>query len=69
MVSSGFIDIEGYGDISEETAQVVMKAINDCGDELLDRELITSKVKETASSFLLKETGRRPMIIPVVVGV
>jgi ribonuclease J len=69
LVSSGFIDIEEYGDISEETARVVMEAFSDGGDELLDRAFISSKVKETAGSFLLQQTGRRPMIIPVVVGV
>jgi len=69
MVSSGFIDIEEYSDISEEMAQIVMQALNHDGEQLLERGFITTKVKETAGSFLHKQTGRRPMIIPVVVEV
>ena len=69
MVSSGFIDIEEYSDISEEMAQIVMQALNHDGEQLLERGFITTKVKETAGNFLHKQTGRRPMIIPVVVEV
>ena len=69
MVSSGFIDIEEHGDISEEMAQIVMDALNHGGEQILERELIATKVKEAAGSFLHKQTGRRPMIIPVVVEV
>ena len=69
MVSSGFIDIGEYGDIPEETAQIVMEALNHDGEQSVDSGFITSKVKEAAGSFLHQQTGRRPMIIPVVVEV
>ena len=69
MVSSGFIDIGEYGDIPEETAQIVMEALNHDGEQSVDSGFITSKVKEAAGSFLHQQTGRRPMVIPVVVEV
>ena len=69
MISSGFIDVDDHGDISEETANIVVEALNHSGDQPLERGFITTKVKETVGNYLHQQTGRRPMIIPVVVEV
>ncbi|MDA0988125.1 MAG: ribonuclease J [Chloroflexi bacterium] len=69
MVSSGFIEMGDHGDLSEETAEIVMEALNHGKEQPLERGFIITKVKETVGTFLHQRTGRRPMIIPVVVEV
>ena len=69
MVSSGFLDIEEHSEIADETANVVVEALNHGGDQPMERGFIVTKVKETVGDFLHQKTGRRPMIIPVVVEV
>jgi ribonuclease J len=69
MVSSGFIDVSEHGEIAEEAANVVVEILNHRGDQPLEREIIATRVSETVGKFLHDKTGRRPMIIPVVVEV
>ena len=69
MVSSGFIDIEEHSEIANETANIVVEALNHSGEQPLERGFITTRVKDTVGNFLHQQTGRRPMIIPVVVEV
>ncbi|MFH1560486.1 MAG: ribonuclease J [Chloroflexota bacterium] len=69
MITSGFIDIEEHSDVADETATMVIEALNHSGEQPLERGFITTKVKETVGNFLHQQTGRRPMIIPVVVEV
>jgi ribonuclease J len=69
MISSGFIEIGDHGDFSEETAEIVMETLNHSKEQPLEREFIITKVKETVGTFLHQRTGRRPMVIPVVVEV
>jgi ribonuclease J len=70
MVSSGFLDVDEHIEIAEETAHVVTEALDSQdGDRPLERGFIATKVKETVGNFLHRKTGRRPMIIPVVVEV
>ena len=66
VISSGFMDQEETGGLYQELSQEVEKILQ-LDDELSSEpELTTSKVRETARSFIAKATGRRPMIIPVV---
>jgi len=69
MVSSGFLDVEEHSEVAEETANAVMEALNHSEEQPLEPEFIATKVKETVASFLHHKTGRRPIIIPVVVEV
>ena len=69
MVSSGFIDMEEHGAMVSATAHVVMEALNSNGDHPVEKDAIAKLVKDTVGNFLHQQTGRRPMIIPVVVEV
>ena len=69
MISSGFIDVEEHGETVSETAHLVMEALGNGAGQPLERDVIATKVKDTVGNFLHRQTGRRPMIIPVVVQV
>ena len=69
MVSSGFIDMEEHGAMVSATAHVVMEALNSNGDHPVEKDALAKLVKDTVGNFLHQQTGRRPMIIPVVVEV
>ena len=69
VVSSGFIDADEHGDLVLEAAQVVLDSLNHGMEQYQERGYIITKVKETMGGFLHKQTGRRPMIIPVVLEV
>ena len=69
MVSSGFIGVEEHSATVSATAHVVMEALNSNGDHPVERDAIAKLVKDTVGNFLHQQTGRRPMIIPVVVEV
>ena len=69
MVSSGFIDPEEHNATVSAMAHVVMEALNSDGEHPMEKDDIAKMVKDTVGNFLHQQTGRRPMIIPVVVEV
>ena len=63
VVSSGFVDISESTDLLERTSEAARNAVGN------GNGAITAQVKEALGSFLYKETGRRPMILPMTVEV
>ena len=66
VLSSGFMDAAETDQLFQELSGQVQSLLN--GESSLGAELeaTKSKVRETARDFIAKATGRRPMIIPVV---
>ena len=69
MVSSGFVDAEENSEVMGEAVQAVVDSLNHGSEQLQERGLITSKVKDIVGKSLHQRTGSRPMIIPVVLEV
>ena len=69
MVSSGFVDAEEHSETLGEAVQAVVDSLDHGSEQLLERGLITSKVKDIVGKSLHQQTGSRPMIIPVVLEV
>ena len=69
MVSSGFIDAEEHGATVSAMTHVVMEALNSDVEHPMEKDVLVKMVKDTVGNFLHQQTGRRPMIIPVVVEV
>ena len=67
VISSGFVDAQDHEEIASQVSRVVMEAMSNNAGGSLEREVVTNNLKETIANFLHKQTGRRPMIIPVVV--
>ena len=69
LVSSGFMNDSETGDLFQELCGELQIVLASEGPFHEDMESTKSKVRETARDFIAKATGRRPMIIPVVLEV
>ena len=69
VASSGFVECHEAQDLYYEIASEIFDSLNQHGRYPSDWAYISEKVSEIASEFLYKNTGRRPMIIPVAVEV
>jgi ribonuclease J len=67
LVARGFVSDEGTADVLSEGAVVVAKAIDDCSvEERGDPGLMKDRIRVELRKFLKKRTGRRPMVLPIV---
>lgn len=65
MLSSGFIEDDEIQGLDVRLGSAILGAIDNIGSYPSDWADISAKVKEIAGEFLYKETGRRPMIVPI----
>jgi ribonuclease J len=67
LVARGFVSDEGTADVLSEGAAVVASAIDACSvEERGDPGLMKERIRVELRRFLKKRTGRRPMVLPVV---
>ena len=67
LVARGFVSDEGTADVLSEGAVVVANTIDGCGvEERGDPGLMKERIRVELRRFLKKRTGRRPMVLPVV---
>jgi ribonuclease J len=67
LVARGFVSDEGTADVLSEGAVVVANAIDACSvEERGDPGLMKERIRVELRKFLKKRTGRRPMVLPVV---
>jgi ribonuclease J len=70
VVTRGFIHEEDSGEMLKELKQLVSETVSSAGhEERIDYAVIKEKIRVALKRFIQKSTGRRPMIIPVVVEV
>jgi ribonuclease J len=70
VVARGFVSDEGTADVLAEGARVVASTIDDCSvEERGDPGLMKERIRVELRRFLKKRTGRRPMVLPVVMEV
>jgi ribonuclease J len=69
IVSRGFVDDRDFGDMIEESRQVLIKALDHSGGRITEWSFINSKVRDTLDKFYYDRTKRRPMILPFMVKV
>ncbi|MGH9217712.1 MAG: ribonuclease J, partial [Vicinamibacterales bacterium] len=68
VVARGFVSDEGTADVLAEGARVVAATIDDCSvEERGDPGLMKERIRTELRKFLKKRTGRRPMVLPVVI--
>jgi ribonuclease J len=68
LISRGFVDDTESRELMEKSREMVMKSLTG-GGHPMEWSFINTKVKNTLSRFLYKETKRRPMILPIAVEV
>ena len=67
LVARGFVSDEGTADLLAEGARVLANIIDACGvEERTDPGLMKERIRIELRKFLKKRTGRRPMVLPVV---
>ncbi len=67
LISRGFVLMEDAEDLMEATRQEVVKIIDGTpAEELRDEELFGEILRKRLKKFLRKATGKRPMILPVM---
>src|SRR6266404_1817782 len=70
VVTRGFVHEEDSGEMLAELKQLVSETVSTAGhEERIDYAVIKEKIRVALKRFIQKSTGRRPMIIPVVVEV
>jgi ribonuclease J len=67
LVARGFVSDEATADVLAEGARVVANTIDECSvEERGDPGLMKERIRVELRKFLKKRTGRRPMVLPVV---
>jgi ribonuclease J len=67
LVARGFVSDEGTAELLAEGARVLAGVIDACSvEERTDPGLIKDRIRIELRKFLKKRTGRRPMVLPVV---
>lgn len=70
IVTRGFIDLEDSSGVIEELKRIAEETVTSAThEERIDHGVIKEKVRLAFKRYIQKTTGRRPMIIPVVVEV
>ncbi len=67
IVSRGFVYVREAEDLMEEARDKVQSALDKCENEgVSEWTAIKSTVRESLGRFLYEKTGRRPMILPII---
>ncbi|MBI4058170.1 ribonuclease J [Candidatus Gottesmanbacteria bacterium] len=69
IISRGFIYMRESGRLIEKVRQIVVQAIRGKKGKVTDWQFLRRQIEENVAKFLFKETGRRPLIVPVLVEV
>lgn len=68
VMSRGLIEpsLNGEGSLLEDTRHRVREALEEANTSTVEYGFVVSKVKETVSDFVYRQTRTRPMVLPVV---
>jgi ribonuclease J len=69
IVSSGFVDIDDAEELLERARTHIAQVLRTVNRQKLEWDYITARVRQELSGLLHKETGRRPMIVPLPIEV
>ncbi len=70
VVSRGFVYVREAEELMDQAKEIAKKAIEECFDRGIDeRSEIKNSVKNALSRYILQTTGRKPMILPIIMDV
>src|SRR3989304_4934971 len=67
IISRGFIYMKESGGLVEKAKQIVRTALSLKKGRIRDWQFVRKRIENTLEQFLRKETGRTPLIVPVIV--
>ncbi len=71
IISRGFVYLRESQELLHETRQIIKKTIEESAGGLnpVNFDYVKSAVTDNVSKFLFQQTAKRPMVIPVLIGV
>jgi len=69
IISRGFVYMKESGELLNKAQRVVSESLRLKKGRIVDWRFARSQIGENLEKFLLQETGRRPLIVPVIVEV
>ncbi len=69
IISRGFVYMKESGELLHKAQRVVSESLRLKKGRIVDWRFVRSQMSENLEKFLLRETGRRPLIVPVIVEV
>jgi len=69
IVTRGFIDTREFGDLMDESRELLARTLDHSGGRVTEWSFINTKVKDTLEKFYYDRTKRHPMILPFMVKV
>jgi len=69
IISRGFVYMKESGELLNKAKRVVSESLRLKKGRITDWRFVRTQMGENLERFLLKETGRRPLIVPVIVEV
>lgn len=69
IVSRGFVYIRESTQLINETKKVILKSIRGTNKKIINWHFVRKDLEEQVGRFLQKETGRTPLIVPVLIEV
>lgn len=70
VVSRGFVYVREAEELMDTAKEIAKNAIEECFDRGIDeRSEIKNSVKNALSRYILQTTGRKPMILPIIMDV
>ena len=70
IISRGFVYVRESEDLMQNAKEIALNTIEKCIEtNTLDWTTIKNEIKNSVSDYLMKETKRRPMILPVIMEV
>ncbi len=69
IVSRGFVYMKGSGNLLDEAKKVIVQSLKLKKGRIIDWQYVRKQVEENLGMYLVKKTGRRPLIVTVIVEV
>jgi len=69
IVTRGFVDTREFGDMMEESRELLSKTLDHHGGRVAEWSSVNNKVRDALEKFYYDKTKRRPMILPFMVKV
>jgi len=69
IISRGFIYMKDSGGLIDAAKRVVLQSLRLKKGRMMDWQFVRKQISENLEVFLARETGRRPLIVPVIVEV
>lgn len=69
IITRGFVYVKGSQQLLARASEVVSNALTLKKGRIIDWQFVRKRIEESLKEYLLKETGRSPLIVPVILEV